>query len=221
MQIRTDVSIEPQEICQRVSCAACTKVGIEEYPNASSWEDAITGSRLQYAQLAPTGAWVCCRTCLSQLMYQSSTAHGKSILRRYELALRELAEIGDEVRGLLEPWECDSVLEGDFIDQALVALGHGNSRYGRPVPALPEWIENNESPAEVMQAAIRDAVSRLQWRIVATAQSDVSFIHRMLTSTPYCKLDAASGILTGNLAKMCAAAANIAFDLKDATTEAE
>jgi hypothetical protein len=220
MNIRTDVSIEAQEVCQRVACAICERIGVEEYPDASSWDDE-TGNDLKYAQLAPTGAWVCSRTCLSQLMYQSSTAHGKSILNRYEFALRELSDLHDEVKGILEPWECDSTLSSSDIENARVALGHTEQRFRRSVQPLPTWIEQNENPVDILTAAIKDAMLRLEWRIVAPAASEIGFLSRVIGSMPDVSLESTSPILVRDIVQIGASAANLIYDLTDAITEVE
>lgn len=220
MNIRTDVSIEAQEVCQRLACAVCERVGVEEYPDASSWDDEA-GNDLKYAQFAPTGAWICSRSCLSQLMYQSSTDHGKAILNRYEFALRELDELHDEIKGILEPWECDSALTHADIDSARVALGYTTQRFRREIKPLPRWIETNENPVDILMAAIKDAIGRLEWRVVASANSEVGFIDRLIQSLPDISLKSARPAIVRTLVQICASAANIMFDLGDAAKGAE
>ncbi len=159
------------EVCASFTCAICSRVGREEYPDADTYLGPISVS-LVGARLTTNGQWVCSQPCLSQLMFQSSSETEKDALRRYHLALVEVDEIGPKVKDLLRTWNCHFEIKQLSLDGALTSLGVDRSRWGRRKD-LPAWIEANTSPEEELREVVRKAANQLEWEPLITLAVEV------------------------------------------------
>lgn len=177
--LRVDLD-EPESVIEaaKVECAVCNATGIEEYPDAGTYDDAF-GKDLRDAMLAPDGAWLCSQPCKSQRMFEGATPLQKELLKRYELALREIDEVGPEIAGLLEPWGCYSPIKQFEIDKARTGLGVNDRRMicGRPLDQ-PAWIDANEPPEEALRGAITEAASVLEWRVASALATEIDLQFR-------------------------------------------
>jgi hypothetical protein len=213
--IHLDAPIEVPETVQSFKCAICEKIGAEEYPDASSYNDEI-GKALTHAQLAPNGAWVCSRGCLSQLMFQSATEEQQAKLKRFEFALCELEEVAACVRPMLDAWECGSSLDESFISDAKDALGYSANRWHVAKQPLPAWIESNIDPQDILREAISQSLLHLEYRGIQSIASAIDFQHRIVRDIPEVRFGSVNAITVQELAKVSFSLASIMIRLKAA-----
>jgi hypothetical protein len=151
------------------SCAICSKIGSEDYPDASIYVDG-QGQYMRGAQLSPGHGWVCSTRCLSQLMYQSATPVQRAMLKRFELALVAIEETAQHLDPMLEEWGMEMQVYGllDAIKRAHKDIGHSNQRGDNP-----QWIVDNEEPAEDLRRVVRHAVLMLDCKAIDELHANV------------------------------------------------
>lgn len=208
LPIHSEDEIESPEVLARFTCAICQEVGIEEYPDASSFED-ITGKRLPDALFAPGGPWVCSQACLSQLMFQGASEAEKAALKRYELALRELREVAPDVKDVLKAWSCYAEIKPLSLEMAQTALGIVERRWGKD-ESSPAWIEANVAPEEALREAIGKALHILDWNAMSHVRMVIDFNSLFLNrpaDSPYSKAYKDGGAGCGQVTSQFAAIA--------------
>lgn len=178
--IRIDTG-QPESIIETsiFACVICSLEGREEYPDASDYVGPDK-KPLREARLAPNGEWVCSQACLSQLMFQTAMPLQRELLKRYELALRDLDETRMEVGDLLKAWDCNAPIKQFDIDRGRTQLGISGRRLicGQPTDS-PAWIQGNELPEDMLREGIQRAIFRLECRVQPELTMQIDFQHRM------------------------------------------
>lgn len=208
--IHSEEEVESPEVLARFTCAICSEVGEEAYPDASDWND-LTGRKVRDAQLTPNGRWVCSQPCLSQLMFQESSPRVQSSLKRYELALEMLSEELPEVEDTLKAWDCfHEVNKQCSIEVARNRIGiHERRRWNGRV-STPAWIESNVAPEEALREAIGKALHILDWNAMSHVRMVIDFNSLFLNrpaDSPYSKAYKDGGAGCGQVTSRFAAIA--------------
>jgi hypothetical protein len=189
-------------------CAICEDVGYEEYPEADTFVG-ILDKPLLDARETPHG-YICSRSCMSQLMFQSADKSQQEKLLRFDRALAEISETPPDLQAMFDEWEME-------IDTKLVSkVAHARIQLGCfERPGLPKWIETNEAPEVALQDAIRQALHELDWRVGIGLLSNLKCELGRIGDTNY-DYPKASEYETGRSATMLASLGNVMLRLKAA-----